>query len=40
MNAPIKPPTNKKTKTKINPVEKLPTDKKVTDTANNYVNNG
>ena len=30
MNAPIKPPINKKTKTTTNPVEKLPIDKKVT----------
>ena len=30
MKAPINPPINKKINTYINPVEKLPTDKKVT----------
>jgi hypothetical protein len=30
MNAPIRPPTSKKISTYINPLEKLPTDKKVT----------
>ena len=33
MRAPIDPPIKMKTKTKINPFEKLPTDKKVTVTA-------
>ncbi len=33
INAPIKPPINKKIKTKENPLEKFPIDKKVTVTA-------
>ena len=35
MKAPIDPPIKIKTKTKMNPLEKLPTDKKVTVTAIN-----